>query len=198
MPSNRVLGSREILRTTQAVRKCQVRMNQATWGAVSVLILLTAIAFAGLPDPTWVPVIYDRANVDDVTETDASQGETTHGLRPPAVSSERVFIRETGTCESSLTLRASRGPPQPHPRIDQVLYNSPRNSPSDHLFGSRVLALATQGHEVPRERPAWAITAARNSRSKRSSATPPDRARVSPNKPLQQIGAHVARPPAER
>jgi hypothetical protein len=138
------MAAAKLLRTTQAVRKRQVRMNQMTWGVVSVLILLTAIAFASLPDPTWVPAIYDRADGDDATDTDASQGETTHGLRPPAVSSESVLIRETGTCESSLTLRASRGPPQTHPRIDQVLYNSPRNSPSDHLFGSRVLALASQ------------------------------------------------------
>lgn len=83
------------------------------WAIVLVLILLPVIAFAVLPDETWVPAIYDGADGDDVvalvTETAASQGDNTHRPWPPAASSEGVLMRDGATCESSPTLRNISG-----------------------------------------------------------------------------------------
>lgn len=38
----------------------------AAWFLVAVLILLPTIAFASVPDPMWVPGIYDGFDGDDV------------------------------------------------------------------------------------------------------------------------------------
>ena len=104
------------------------------WAIVPVLILVPAIAFASLPDQTWIPAIYDGADGDDVvtlvTEAATAQGDITHRPWPPVVSSEGVLMPDTGRCESSSTLRASRGPPPAHPHVYDARYSSLRSSPS--------------------------------------------------------------------
>jgi len=113
-------------------------MSPATgaWALVAVLILLPSIAFARVPDPMWVPGIYDELDGDDVvtvvTETAASQVEISYPFRA-TVLLEDVLSRERGKYESSPLHLASRGPPQTHPRTCPVYSYSPGRLPAGHL-----------------------------------------------------------------
>lgn len=117
----------------------QAQMSPVTgaWGLVAVLILLPSIAFATVPDPMWVPGIYDELDGDDVvtviTETAASQVEISYLLRA-AVLSEEVLIREARKYGSPQLHLASRGPPQTQPRTCHVLSSAPGKLSAIHLI----------------------------------------------------------------
>lgn len=162
-------SSAAILRGPSPLGNGQGQMSPVTgaWALVGVLILLPSIAFATVPDPMWVPGIYDALDGDDVvsviTETAASQVEISYLLRA-AVLSEEALIREARKYGSSPLHLASRGPPQTQPRTCHVLSNAPGNlsaillihseCPSPRMLHSRLSSPRMEPvrahHDLPR------------------------------------------------
>ena len=130
-----------ILRGPSPLGNGQAQMSPVTgaWALVAVLILLPSIAFASVPDPMWVPGIYDELDGDHVVtvvrETAASQVEISCPFRA-TVLLEDVLSRERRKYESSPLHLASRGPPQTHPRTCHVHAYSPGRLPAVHLIHS--------------------------------------------------------------
>src|SRR4029077_11164877 len=50
---------------------------------LSSLVVIVPLAYAGPPDPTWIPGIYDNADYDDVVGS-VTDGSAASAGRPPA------------------------------------------------------------------------------------------------------------------
>ncbi len=84
---------------------------------VGVLLVLTPLAYASPPDPTWMPGVWDDADYDDVVllvtfglgASDA-QAPSDAGSAPSIVSSMSA-VDEWPTAAPTLSSRLTRAPP---------------------------------------------------------------------------------------
>jgi len=76
-----------------------------------VLALLTPLAYTAGPDPSWIPGLYDDADLDDVLVLVTSSSATIHPFPLNAASSIPLILGVPKRSEEGLAAVRPRSPP---------------------------------------------------------------------------------------